>query len=269
MPALPCWRWARREDGPGRTPDSNRESGGTMRSLVSAVTRFATSRAGYLTLIAVVAASAAGLTALLMNIFERKVEQRSPFVRLVEVGENDTDPAKWGKNWPQQYDSYKRTALPTKTRFAGHQGSESLPDEKIARDPWLKRMFAGYAFSIDYRDRRGHAFMLFDQEQTERLTKPQSGSCLHCHASVMPLYRQLGGGDAIKGFSETFKLSYQEINQKLHQSGHAHPVSCVDCHDPTSMALRVTRPGFILGVRALAESNAPVPALPSIKQWRE
>lgn len=226
-------------------------------------------RTGYLALIAVVAAGAAGLTALLTNIFERKAEQRTPYVRLVEVGDDDTDPAKWGKNWPAQYDSYRRTAIATKTRFGGHQGSESLPEEKIARDPWLKRMFAGYAFSIDYRDRRGHAFMLFDQEHTERLTKPQSGSCLHCHASVMPLYRELGAGDAMKGFAETFKLSYQEVSQKLHQSGHAHPVSCVDCHDSTSMALRVTRPGFILGMRALAESDAPVPALPSIGQWRE
>src|SRR6187431_211005 len=226
-------------------------------------------RAGYLVVIAAVAAVAAGLTALLTNIFERKVEQRSPYVRLVEVGENDTDPAKWGKNWPAQYDSYQRTALLTKTRFGGHQGSEALPEEKIARDPWLKRMFNGYAFAIDYRDRRGHAFMLFDQEQTKRLTKPQSGSCLHCHASIMPLYRQLGGGDAIKGFSETFKLSYQEVSQKLHDTGHAHPVACVDCHDPRTMTLRVTRPGFILGVQALAASDAPVPALPSIKQWRE
>src|SRR6187549_1497674 len=204
-----------------------------------------------------VAGGAAGTTALLMNIFERKVEQKVQFVQLVTVGENDTDPAKWGKNWPAQYDTYQRTALPTKTRFGGHQGGETLPEEKIARDPWLKRMFNGYAFSIDYRDRRGHAFMLADQEQTQRLTKPQSGSCLHCHASVMPLYRQLGGGDAMKGFSETFKLSYQEISQKLHDSGHAHPVSCVDCHDPSTMALRVTRPGFLVGVRALAESNAP------------
>jgi nitrite reductase (cytochrome c-552) len=226
-------------------------------------------RAGYLALIAVVAMAAAGLTALLANIFERKAEQRRPYVRLVEVGENDTDPAKWGKNWPAQYDSYRRTALPTKTRFGGHQGSEALPEEKIARDPWLKRMFNGYAFSIDYRDRRGHAFMLFDQEHTERLKKPQSGSCLHCHASVMPVYRELGAGDAMQGFVQTFKLSYQELDQKLHQSGHAHPVSCVDCHDPSSMALRVTRPGFILGVRALAASDAPVPALPSIQQWRE
>jgi nitrite reductase (cytochrome c-552) len=225
-------------------------------------------RAGYLVLIAVVAIVAAGLTALLTNISERKAEQRTPYVRLVEVGENDTDPAKWGKNWPAQFDSYQRTALLTKTRFGGHQGSESLPEEKIARDPWLKRMFAGYAFSIDYRDRRGHAFMLFDQEQTKRLTKPQSGSCLHCHASIMPLYRELGNGDAMKGFAETFKLSYQEVDKKLHETGHAHPVSCVDCHDPKSMALRVTRPGFILGIRALAESDAPVPALPSIGQWR-
>ncbi len=226
-------------------------------------------RTGYLVLIAVVAVAAAGVTALLTNIFERKAEQRMPFVRLVEVGEDDTDPAKWGKNWPAQYDGYRHTALATKTRFGGHSGSEALPEEKIQRDPWLKRMFNGYAFSIDYRDRRGHAYMLFDQEHTQRMTKPQSASCLHCHASVMPLYRQLGGGDAMKGFESTFKLSYQEGSQKLHDMKHGDPVSCVDCHEPKSMALRVTRPGFIRGIQALAASDAPVPALPSIREWRE
>jgi nitrite reductase (cytochrome c-552) len=171
------------------------------------------SRALFIGLTVLVAFLAAGLTALLMNIFERKVEQRAPYVRLVEVNEDDTDPAKWGKNWPAQYDGYLRTSLPTKTRFGGHGGSEALPDQKIERDPWLKRMFLGYAFSIDYRDRRGHAHMLEDQENTQRLTKPQSGSCLHCHASVMPLYRELGGGDAMKGFEKTFTFTYQELNK--------------------------------------------------------
>ncbi|MFZ5895192.1 MAG: ammonia-forming cytochrome c nitrite reductase subunit c552 [Myxococcota bacterium] len=227
------------------------------------------SRTGYLVAIAVVAIVAAGATALLMNIAERKAEQRAPYVRLVEVGENDTDPAKWGKNWPKQFDAYQRTSLLTRTRFGGHQGSEALPEEKIARDPWLKRMFAGYAFSIDYRDRRGHAYMLHDQEATKRLTKPQSGSCLHCHASIMPLYRELGNGDAMKGFEESYKFSYQDLNKKLHDSGHAHPVSCVDCHESSSMTLRVTRPGFIKGIQALAASDASVPALPSVQQWRE
>jgi nitrite reductase (cytochrome c-552) len=222
----------------------------------------------YGALTAVIAAATAGVTALLLNISERKAEQRTPFVRLVEVGENDTDPAKWGQNWPAQYDGYKKTALKTVTKFGGHAGSEALPEEKIARDPWLKRMFLGYAFSIDYRDRRGHAYMLEDQEATQRLTKPQSGSCLHCHASIMPLYRELGDGDAHAGFAKSYQYSYQDLSQKLHESGHAHPVSCVDCHDSSSMALRVTRPGFIDGIRALAGSDEPVPAIPSIEIWR-
>ncbi|MBI4217793.1 MAG: ammonia-forming cytochrome c nitrite reductase subunit c552, partial [Elusimicrobia bacterium] len=208
------------------------------------------------------------VTALLINIFERKMEAKNPYVRKVEVTENDTDPKKWGINWPKEYDSYKLTALTTRTRFGGHGGSESLPQEKIDRDPWLKRMFLGYAFSIDYRDRRGHAYMLEDQENTRRQTKPQTGSCIHCHASVMPLYTKLGEGDAVKGFEKSYQYSYKEIDKMLHDSGNAHPVSCVDCHDPKSMQVRVTRPGFIKGIQALAESSDPVPHIPSIHRWR-
>ncbi|MCU0696828.1 MAG: ammonia-forming cytochrome c nitrite reductase subunit c552, partial [Myxococcaceae bacterium] len=222
----------------------------------------------FVAVIIIAALATAGVTALLTNIFERKVEQKTTSLRVVEVGEDDTDPAKWGQNWPSQYDSYQRTAIKTLTRFGGHGGSEALPDQKIERDPWLKRMFLGYAFSIDYRDRRGHAYMLEDQENTERIKKPQSGSCLHCHASVMPFYRKLGDGDAMKGFEKTFTLTYQEANKQVHDMGHGHPVSCVDCHDPKTMKIRVTRPGFIRGIQALAKSDAPVPGMDSILQWR-
>src|SRR5262249_8494420 len=157
------------------------------------------------------------------DIFKHKVEATKPYVRVVDVGENDTDPTKWGQNWPGQYDGYRMTSRTTRTRFGGHGGSEALPEEKIDRDAWLKRMFQGYAFSIDYRDRRGHAYMLEDQETTKRLNKPQSGSCLHCHASVMPLYRELGSGDVFKGLDATYKMTYAETSKKLHDSGHAHP----------------------------------------------
>jgi nitrite reductase (cytochrome c-552) len=226
------------------------------------------SRAVLISIIVVVAVASALVTALLVNVFERKSEARSPYVRLTEVTEDTTDPKQWGVNWPKQYGSYLLTAQTTRTKFGGHGGSEAVPEEKIARDPWLKRMFLGYAFSIDYRDRRGHAYMLADQEATKRLTKPQTGSCLHCHASVMPLYRELGRGDAAKGLAESYKYSYQDLSKKLHDSGHAHPVSCVDCHDPKTMQLRVTRPGFIEGIRMLAASDAPVAHLPSIERWR-
>ncbi len=216
-----------------------------------------------------VAAVTAGIFALMANIAERKVEARHRYVRVVEVTEDTTDASVWGQNWPKQYDAYLKTAIPTRTRFGGHGGSEALPDQKIERDPWLKRMFLGYAFALDYRDRRGHAYMLQDQEETERIKRPQSGSCLHCHSSVMPLYRALGGGDAMKGFVESHKLNYQEANKMLHEMGHAHPVSCVDCHDPDSMRLRVTRPGFILGIQAFAASDASAAPFPSIELWRK
>jgi nitrite reductase (cytochrome c-552) len=84
----------------------------------------------------------------------------------------------------------------------------------------------------------------------------------------MPLYRELGNGDAAKGLAASYKFSYQDLNTKLHDSGHAHPVTCADCHDPKTMQLRVTRPGFIEGIQTLAKSDAPVPFAPSIERWR-
>jgi nitrite reductase (cytochrome c-552) len=241
-------------------------------------------RTGWLIAIAVASGLLVFLAAaLLTSIFERKQEARNPYVRLVEVSEETTDPAAWGVNWAREYNDYLRTAETTKTRFGG---SETLPAEKAAAFPWLTRVFAGYAFAIDYRERRGHAHMLQDQEQTRRVTeRPQPGSCLQCHAAVIPTYRRLGGGDVFKGFEALGALSYREAHAEVVRTGSsnpvagsttgsfrhadgAHPVSCVDCHDPRSMELRVTRPGFIRGIQALAASTAAVPHLESIERWR-
>jgi len=224
------------------------------------------------------------VASLLTSISQHKQEAKNPYVRLVEVTEATTDPAPWGMNWPREFDAYRQTAQVTRTEFGG---SEALPDEKIERDPWLKRMFAGYAFAIDYRDRRGHAYMLADQEQTKRVTqKPQPGSCLHCHASVIPTYRRLGEGDVFKGFALLGKMPYAAAHAEVVKTGSAnpiggtgeaktshaegaHPVACLDCHDPKTMALRATRPGFLVGIEALSRSTEPVPHIPSIERWRQ
>lgn len=207
-------------------------------------------------------AGIAGLTvlllALLTNIFERKQEARQPFVRVVEVTEDTMDPQAWGRNWPSQYDSYLKTSLPTSTRYGGRGAgaSDAGPAaQKLDRDPWLKRIFAGYAFSIDYRDRRGHVFALFDQEQTRRVTeRKQPGACLHCHAANLALYRFVGKGDTTRGFVEASGMPYQQAHDMRDDTGQPlikHSISCVDCHEPKTMALRVTRPGFIAGIKTL------------------
>ena len=101
------------------------------------------------------AVAGALLIGLLTNIFQRKQEARTQFVRLVEVTEDDVDPAKWGVNWAREYDGYLRTAEPTSTKYGGGMaGPEGLlPPQKAERDPWLTKIFAGYLFAVDYRDR--------------------------------------------------------------------------------------------------------------------
>jgi nitrite reductase (cytochrome c-552) len=126
-------------------------------------------------------------------------------------------------------------------------------------------MWAGYAFSKDFREERGHAYMLDDQTFTERqqVTK-QPGTCLNCHAAMYTTYKKLGNGDLTKGFEAVNQMPYFEARKLVE-----HPVACIDCHDPANMQLRVTRPAFMEGLQALAASDDPVPQLASIERWRK
>ena len=198
-----------------------------------------------------------GVAALLVNIFQRKQEARNPFYRVVVLDDTTDDAAVWGKNFPLQYDDYRRTVDQVRTRYGGSEGEPHTPSaadprsviaqSRLEEDPRLREFWAGYAFAKDFREERGHAYMLEDQEFTERQkVTHQPGTCLHCHASVYVPYKRAGDGDLIKGFDKLNPMPYFEARKLVR-----HPVSCIDCHDPTNMQLRVTRPGFIEGIRLL------------------
>ncbi len=207
------------------------------------------------------AGAAAGAAALAVNIMERKQESRNPFYRVVELNDETVDPAVWGKNFPLQYDDYKRTVDMARTKYGGSDGVPRAPtandprevtaQSRLEEDPRLKTFWAGYAFAVDFREERGHAYMLDDQTFTERqVVTKQPGTCMHCHASVYVPYKKLGGGDLIKGFEQMNHMPYMEARKLVE-----HPVACIDCHDPGTMQLRVTRPGFLEGIRALKASQ--------------
>lgn len=202
-----------------------------------------------------------GLAALLVNIFERKQEARNTFFQVVELDDNTVDPAVWGKNFPLQYDSYKRTVDQQRTRFGGSEALRRVPTDadprsvtsqsKLDEDPRLVKMWAGYAFATDFREERGHTYMLEDQRYTRRVTEfKQPGTCLNCHASTYVLMKDLGNGDLTAGFEKMNKMTYQEATSKVE-----HPVSCIDCHDPETMQLRITRPAFMEGIKAYKASQ--------------
>ena len=59
--------------------------------------------------------------ALLVNIFERKQEARAPFFQVVEITDTTEAPEVWGRNFPHQYDTYRRTVDQERTRFGGSE----------------------------------------------------------------------------------------------------------------------------------------------------
>jgi nitrite reductase (cytochrome c-552) len=213
-------------------------------------------------LVAAITALAVGLgIAFLVNIFERKQEARNPFFRVVELTDDTEDPAVWGKNFPLQYDGYKRTVDQVRTRFGGSEAVQQTPKQtdprsvvaqsRLEEDPRLKTMWAGYAFAKDFREERGHAYMLDDQMFTERQqVVKQPGTCVNCHASAYTAYKKLGGGDIFKGFETLNQMPYFEARKQV-----THPVACIDCHDSQTMQLRITRPAFMEGMRAWKASQ--------------
>jgi nitrite reductase (cytochrome c-552) len=212
--------------------------------------------AGAFALAAVLAA------ALLVNISERKQEAKNPVVRVVEITDETEDPAVWGKNFPVEYDLYKKTTDMARTKYGGSEAVPRTPTEQDPRkvtsqsktdeDARLKTMWAGYAFAADFREERGHAYTLEDQMFTQRqVVVKQPATCGQCHASVYVPMKKLGGGDIFKGFDLLNKMSYSEAAKEHFK----HPVACIDCHDPSTMELRLTRPGFINGIKAYKASQ--------------
>lgn len=215
------------------------------------------SLAGIIGITLLAAAGTAFSLFLLMNIFEKKQEAKLPFARVVELDDDTADPAIWGQNFPHQYDSFLRTVDHERTRFGGSEvfpqepsdddPRTAVPPSKLEHIPQLKRMWNGYAFAVDYREKRGHAYMLIDQIHTQR-TKVvnQPGTCLNCHASTYNPWKELGNGDPHAGYEIANQMPFDQAQEHFTQA-----IACIDCHDAKTMALRITRPGFLEGIKAL------------------
>jgi nitrite reductase (cytochrome c-552) len=175
--------------------------------------------------------------------------------------DNIDDPASWGEAFPKQYELYKKTTDMQPTKYGGSEAVPHTPTKadprsvvtrsKVDEDKGLKAMWQGYAFAEDFREERGHAYMLEDQRLTRRqVVVKQPGACVNCHASMYLPYKKAGDGDITRGFEKINAMPYSEATKLV-----THPVACIDCHDGKTLALRVTRPAFIEGIRAYKASQ--------------
>ncbi len=137
----------------------------------------------YVAVFVVAAAVTAGVAALLMNIQTRKMEAVQYPLKVIEIPADELDPEVWGKNFPVQYDSFKKT----ETDYGSTAYGGSTVYSKLERYPAMTRLWAGYAFSVDHNEERGHYYALIDQKETRRVTEyNQPGACANCHALKRP-----------------------------------------------------------------------------------
>ncbi|MCC6445141.1 MAG: ammonia-forming cytochrome c nitrite reductase subunit c552 [Armatimonadetes bacterium] len=188
----------------------------------------------YLTLFVVSAVGVALVAALLLNIFQRKQEGRDRFFNVVPIARFETDPQVWGHNFPEQYDGWKHTTDNYgRTRYGG-----SEQRDRLAENPNLKRLYAGYPFSEDYKEERGHGWALVDVLATKRLGKKKPGTCMSCKSSAnVKLWSEIGP-------EKFYTTSMVELAKTT-----KHPISCLNCHDPKTMELRPANPAFLSAMK--------------------
>jgi len=207
----------------------------------------------------------AGVVVLLLllgtSIMQRRWEAQRPILVAADIDTFESDNSVWGGNYPLEYDAYKRQDASTeKTKYGG-----PFPRDYLDGDPNQVILFAGYGFSKDFLQARGHIHAIEDISKTQRVKYPTAenpkvhypGTCWTCKSPDVP--RMMGKfgkekdpkeTDAIKlialGAEKFYASNWHDLKKDI-----KHPIGCLDCHDPKTMALRISRPALREGYQAV------------------
>ncbi|MCX6249250.1 MAG: ammonia-forming cytochrome c nitrite reductase [Bacteroidetes bacterium] len=179
------------------------------------------------------------------SITNRKAEKEYVFKPKLKITEREPRNSIWGENFPREYQSYLLTA---DTSFRSKYNGNAKIDE-LAMDPRMVILWAGYAFSKDYWQSRGHYYAITDIRNTLRTGAPmgaadgpQPNTCWTCKSPDVPRLMQEKG---VAGF---YKGKWASMGNEV-----VNYIGCADCHDPVTMDLRITRPALIEAFRAMGK----------------
>jgi nitrite reductase (cytochrome c-552) len=188
-------------------------------------------------LVALVVVFLLGLLA--ASITEKRAEVATLYSnKKVEITGIEPHNAKWGINYPREFDTWKQTQ---QTDFRSkHLGN--APEDVLESRPNMVVLWAGYAFARDYSAPRGHWYTLDDMRASLRTGAPgvndqkdlQPGTCWTCKSPDVPRMMQE------LGIENYYKSPWSSLGAEV-----VNPLGCADCHDPKTMNLTITRPALI------------------------
>ncbi len=171
------------------------------------------------------------------TIVERRAE--AVYVNVPKTNVNQFDPRNevWGANYPREFQSYYGTA---DTSFRSKHNGNAMVD-MLEEVPELVVLWAGYGFSRDYKQGRGHFYSVTDMHKSLRTGAPklptdgpQPSTCMTCKSPDVPrLMNQ-------KGVTAFYTGTWAELGPEV-----SNPIGCADCHDAETMNLAISRPALI------------------------
>lgn len=177
---------------------------------------------------AIIVLLAAGLIGALLYIKNIPAPTRG-IAPITEIAAMDPNSSNWGVNFPNQYSTLLQTETNnTRTVYGG-----SEPFSKLEEYPRLLELFAGYSFSKEYNEERGHMNSLTDVRAIQRVTETTAGTCYSCKSSNNPqLWDKMG-------MAEFDRLLFSDLGKQI-----SNPIGCANCHEANTMKLIVTNPAL-------------------------
>ena len=168
------------------------------------------------------------------SIFERKNEAYQTMQMVKPIPSDEPRNEVWGESFPRQYESYRKTL---NTDFASKHGGSEMRDY-LEQIPELVVMWAGYGFSKDYNQGRGHGYAIEDLRNTLRTggneVSPMPATCWTCKSPDVPRLMEK------VGITEYYTGKWKDKGHEI-----VNPIGCGDCHDNETMALKITRPALV------------------------
>jgi nitrite reductase (cytochrome c-552) len=163
--------------------------------------------------------------------------ERPEPVRTGTIADGEIDPAKWGKVYPLNYDSWAKTENPRaagKSRYKKGWDTDQVVYDKLSHFPYMSLLFNGWGFGVEYNEPRGHHYMVIDQLEVDPSRLKAGGACLTCKTPYAPkLQQELG--------SAYFSEPYLDVHAKIPPEFQKLGASCSDCHNNNTMDLTISR----------------------------
>ncbi|MCU0370696.1 MAG: ammonia-forming cytochrome c nitrite reductase [Bacteroidales bacterium] len=170
------------------------------------------------------------------SIIERRTEAQFAFTPVISYDQSEPRNAVWGNYFPREYQSYLQTS---DTSFRSKYNGAAMID-MLETDPRLVVLWAGYGFSKDYNQGRGHYYAITDIRKTLRTGAPSDGkpspmpnTCWACKSTDVPRMMKVTG--PAEFYSGTWDTKGHEI---------VNAIGCADCHEAKTMNLQISRPAL-------------------------